>query len=101
MDLHQNARLTYRCREALAIKVVTEKVTLNAAAAAFNVSAKTAGKWVGRYRQQGRAGMRDRSSRPHRSPQQTRAELVERVLVLRRQRWTGVRIAQTTGLSRA
>jgi len=32
MDLHQNAVLTPRRREALAQKVIAEKVTLNAAA---------------------------------------------------------------------
>ena len=101
MDLHQNARLTFRSREALAIKVIVEKVTLNAAAAAFNVSRKTAAKWARRYHQLGLAGLRDRSSRPQRSPAQIRVELIERVLTLRRQRWTGARIAQTTGLSRA
>jgi len=101
MDLHQNARLTFRSREALAKSVVVEKVTLNAAAAAFNVSRKTAAKWVRRYRAQQQAGLYDRSSRPRRSPRQTPAALVDQVLVLRRQRWTGVRIAQTTGLSPA
>ena len=101
MDLHQNARLTFRSREALAQKVIVEKVTLNAAAAAFNVSRKTAAKWVRRYQQAGLQGLRDRSSRPQRSPSQTLGTLCEQVLALRRQRWTGVRIAQTTGLSRA
>ena len=37
MDLHQNARLTWRSRETLANKIMIEKVTLKAAAA-FNVS---------------------------------------------------------------
>src|SRR5581483_7325521 len=101
MDLHQNARLTFRSREALAKKVIVEKVTLNAAAAAFNVSARTARKWVGRYRDQGRDGLWDRSSRPRRSPLRTRSEVADQVLLLRRQRWTGIRIAQQTGLSRA
>jgi hypothetical protein len=36
-----------------------------------------------------------------RSPRSAPAELVQRVEALRRERWTGVRIAQTTGLSRA
>jgi transposase len=67
MDLHQNARLTFRSREALAKKIMLEKVTLNAAAAAFNVSRKTAAKWLGRYRTLGLPGLRDRSSRPLRS----------------------------------
>src|SRR5579864_9099133 len=101
MDLHQNARLSFRSREALALKVIVEKVTLNAAAAAFNVSPKTARKWLRRYQAEQRAGLYDRSSRPRRSPRRTAPEAVERVLLLRRQRWTGVRIAQTTGLSRA
>jgi len=101
MDLHQNARLTFRSREALAETVLSQKVTLNAAAAAFKVSAKTAAKWVRRYREQGRDGLHDRSSCPQRSPQRTPAEVADLVLQLRRQRWTGVRIAQTLGLSRA
>ena len=101
MDLHQNARLTFRSREALARKIIIERVTLNAAAAAFNVSRKTAAKWVRRYREAGVEGLRDRSSRPHRSPSRTPAPGADQVLILRRQRWTGVRIAQQTGLSRA
>jgi transposase InsO family protein len=101
MDLHQNAALTLRRREALARNVVDQVLTLNAAAAAFNVSAKTARKWTRRYRQQGLAGLHDRSSRPLRSPRQTPSQLADQVLTLRHQRWTGVRIAQHTGLSRA
>ena len=101
MDLHQNARLTLHSREALVLKVIAEKVTWKAAAAAFHVSAKTARKWVARYQAAGRDGLRDASSRPHRSPRRTSAELVDQVLAQRRQRWTGVRIAQTIRLSRA
>lgn len=41
---------------------------LGSAAARFCVSAKTAAKWVKRYRQFGAAGLADRSSRPRRSP---------------------------------
>jgi transposase InsO family protein len=101
MDYHQNARLTIDRREQLARKVLGEKCTLKLAAASLGVSAKTAAKWVRRYRERGRAGLEDRSSRPQRMPRQTDFALVERVLLLRRQRWTGVRIGQTTGLSRA
>lgn len=101
MDLHQNARLTCCSREELAHAIIRKQLTWRAAATAFRVSTKTARKWVGRYRQEGRPGLRDRSSRPHCSPAMTSEQLVERVLVLRRQRWTGMRIAQTTSLSRA
>jgi transposase InsO family protein len=101
MDCHQNARLTMRSREQLAGKVLLEGCTLKQAAACFSVSAKTAAKWVRRYSEEGLAGLRDRSSRPHRLHRPTSAELVERVELLRRQRWTGLRIARQTGLSRA
>ena len=101
MDYHQNARLTIHRREQLARKVMEEGSTLKLAAAIFGVSARTAGKWVRRYRELGLAGLRDRSSRPQRSPRQTSFSLVEKVLLLRRQRWTGCRIAQTVGVSRA
>jgi transposase len=80
MDYHQNARLTLRSREQLARKVLLEKATLKLAAASFNVSPKTAAKWVRRYQEQGLAGLRDRSSRPHCSPRQTSSSLSERVL---------------------
>jgi transposase InsO family protein len=76
-------------------------VTLNAAAGAFNVSPKTASKWVRRYRQQGAAGLYDRSSRPHRHPRSTAEVQVRQIEALRRQRWAGVRIAMTVGVSPA
>ncbi len=46
-------------------------------------------------------GLRDRSSRPGRLHRPTSTELIGRVEALRRERWTGLRIAQATGLSRA
>ena len=85
MDLHQNARLTFRSREALAKKIMIERLTLNAAAAAFNVSRKTAAKWLGSYRTLGLPGLRDRSSRPLLSPRRTSSELIAQVIALRRQ----------------
>ncbi len=101
MDYHQNARLTVHSREQLAKRVVEQRCTWKQAAACFHVSAKTAAKWVRRYREFGLEGLRDRSSRPRRLRQPTSIELVGRVEVLRRQRWTGLRTAQQTGLSRA
>ena len=101
MDYHQNARLTVHSRAQLARKVLLESFTLKQAAACFNVSAKTAAKWVGRYREQGEAGLSDHSSRPRRLYRPTDEQRVQRVEALRRERWTGVRIARHTGLSRA
>jgi len=101
MDYHQNARLVVYSREQMAKMVVDRGCTQKAAAAAFCVSAKTAAKWVRRYRELGRAGLSDLSSRPHRSPRQTSSTLLERVLALRRLRWNGWRIAHELSLSRA
>ena len=101
MDIHQNARLTFFRREQLAQLVLTGQRTLNSAAAEFRVCCRTAAKWVRRFQQQGLAGLQDRSSRPHRSPRRTPQPLVEQVEQLRRQRFTGLHIAQTTGLSRS
>jgi transposase InsO family protein len=101
MDYHQNARLTVHSREQLARKVLATGCTLKLAAASFNVSAKTAAKWVRRFLASGVDGLRDRSSRPRQLHRPTAPGLIERVEALRRQRWTGCRIAQTTGLSRA
>ena len=101
MDYHQNARLTVHSREQMARKVMEEGVTLKLAAASFNVTERTAAKWVRRYREQGVAGLGDRSSRPHRLYRPTSSQTVERVEALRRERRTGYWIARQTGLSRA
>jgi transposase InsO family protein len=101
MDIHKNARLTFVRRQQLAERVLLDGHTLNSAAAEFKVCARTAAKWTRRYRQHGPAGLYDRSSRPHRSPRSTAPPLVERIELLRRQRFTGRHIAQLTQLSPA
>ncbi len=101
MDYHHHARLTIVRREELAKRVLEERLSLKEAMAEFKLSRQTAAKWVRRYREQGVAGLRDRSSRPHRSPRGTPKERIMEIERLRRQRWTGVRIAQQLGLSHA
>jgi transposase InsO family protein len=88
-------------REELAKSVLEGGLSLNEAAVEFKISRQSAGKWVKRYRDLGVAGLADRSSRPHRLAHQSPAELIERVAMLRRQGWTGLRIAESTGLSSA
>jgi transposase len=100
MDCHQNARLTPRGRAAL-VEAVEAGLTAKRDAARFAVSAKTVAKWVRRYCDQGLPGLRDRSSRPHRLRRPTPPGTVALVEALRRERWTGQRIARHTGLSRA
>jgi transposase InsO family protein len=101
MDYHHHARLTVHSRERLARKVIEGRLSLREAAAECGLSRQSAGKWVRRYREDGRAGLADRNSRPHHLRKATPPEAVARVEALRRQRWTGVRISQATGLSRA
>src|SRR5260370_40800412 len=101
MDIHKNARLTFIRREQLPQSVLFQRLTLKAAATAFNVCARTVAKWTRRYQLEGSAGLHDHSSRPHRSPRRTGEAVAQHVEQLRRQRFTGFHIAQTTGLSRA
>ena len=101
MDIHKNARLSFRSREALARFVVEQGHTRKAAAAAFRVSAKTAAKWVVRFQIAGIDGLADGSSRPHLSPRRTSFLLVEKVVALRRLSYCGWRIARELGLSPA
>jgi len=101
MDIHKNARLSYRSREDLARFVVEQGGTRKAAAVAFRVSAKTVAKWVARFRQSGIDGLLDRSSRPHRSPRRLCESVVERVVELRRGHMPGYQIAHRTGASPA
>jgi transposase len=47
MDIHKNARLTLRSREAL-VEIVERGLGCSRAAASFRVTPKTAAKWVRR-----------------------------------------------------
>jgi transposase-like protein len=65
MNVRKNARLTPCGRERIARQVVSGQ-TPKAVGEAAGVCPRTVPKWVDRYRREGRAGLRDRSSRPHR-----------------------------------
>jgi transposase InsO family protein len=101
MDIHKNARLTPHSRAELVRRIVDEGQTPKAVATAFGVCERTVRKWVRRFRQEGRAGLADRSSRPRRLRCPTPQPLAERIAALRRQRWTGRRIAAEVGVSAA
>jgi transposase InsO family protein len=61
----------------------------------FKVQPRILYKWLDRYRQEGAAGLSDRSRRPHRSPARTEPELEAAVLAVRRENpvWGGRKIA--------
>src|SRR6266566_7871420 len=101
MNIHTNARLMPRRREALVLAMLEQRLTAKDAAAAFAVSERTARKWLARFRAEGTKGLRDRSSRPLRSPKQTPQAQVAVVLALRRLRLPGFQIARQCALSKA
>ena len=91
---HANAALTPRARLRLAVLVVESGWTYAAAVKMFMVAPRTARKWADRYRVEGRAGMADRSSRPHVSPAKTAPAMMRRIVNLRwRKRLGPVQIA--------
>src|SRR5690606_31127807 len=98
---HKNARLTPLRREEMALAIIEGGLSQAQAALKFAVTAKIAKRWVERYRAGGRAGMTDRSSRPRHSPNRTGQAMVERVVALRRQRFTGKYIASMVAVSPA
>jgi hypothetical protein len=77
---HGNASLTPTGRLRLASCVVDDGWPLRRAAERFGVSVTTAQRWSGRYRQQGQAGMGDRSSRPNRCPAQLPTRIEHRIM---------------------
>jgi transposase InsO family protein len=101
MNLHRNARTTPASRAELVRRVLSEGRSPKAVATAFGVDVKTVNKWVARFVAEGPAGLADRSSRPRRLREPTPPETVERIIALRRQRFTGQQIAAQTSVSPA
>ena len=82
-------------------RVLGERQAPAAVAKALGVELKTAKKWIARFEAEGRAGLEDRSSRPHRLRAPTALQTVERIVALRRERLPGKQIAAETGVSRS
>src|SRR6478609_2140188 len=101
MNVHKNAPLTPKGREAMARSVVEGGLSQADAAYQFNTTPKTVAKWVKRFRAEGVEGLRDRSSRPHSSPSQTPPATCTAIATLRRQRHTGKQIAAEVEVSPA
>jgi hypothetical protein len=91
MQLHGNAALTPNGRLRLARRVVEEDWSLGEAAAAAEVSERTARKWVDRYLAEGEAGLADRSSAPRSQPGATPQGPTKAIAALRRLRMTARR----------
>jgi transposase InsO family protein len=93
MKLHGNHRTCPSSRRLLCRRVLEEGWTLKQAAEAAGCSVRTAAKWVQRFRE-GDQELRDRSSRPRRSPTRLPAERVQVIAALRRLWMTAAEIAE-------
>ena len=99
MKLHPNARLTPAGRWHVVQRVIEQGMSVRQAAEATGVSVRTVYKWLSRYGAEGRSGLADRSSRPHRSPRRTAPRWVQRIEQLRRRRKTAWEIAEQLALA--
>ena len=100
MNIHDNAKLTPKGRERMVLFVLSGQ-TLKAVSRAVGVCPRTVRKWVDRYKEQGFAGLYDRSSRPKNVYQPTPQHVKDEIIALRRQRLTGKHIAAHMNVSRA
>ena len=92
MNVHKNAKLTPAGR-ALLVQRLEAGEKAEVVAVEMGVSRRTAFKWQKRYREEGEAGLVDRSSRRHHYPRRIprqRRRMIER---RRREGWSGPRIA--------
>ena len=97
---HPNAVLTPNGRRRMVDCVINKGWSIEATAERFQVDAKTVRKWRDRFLTEGEAGLRDRSSRPHRSPNRTPRACRREVIRLRRKRrWGADHIGHELGMS--
>jgi transposase InsO family protein len=99
---HRRARLTHFGRLLLVHRVEEQGWTAAAAAASFGVSRATAYKWLRRHREEGDAGLENRTSRAHVLRHAVSNEVVLQVLERRRDLKFGPhRLAPLLGLPRS
>jgi transposase InsO family protein/transposase len=98
MKLHANAALSLKQRERMVLRVIEHGWSLAKAAEAAEVSDRTCSKWVARYRQDGSAGLLDRSSAPAVVANRTDEHTVQLLAALRRLRFTAPELADLLDL---
>jgi transposase InsO family protein len=91
--------LTFHGRRTLVQRVLVGKRRPAQVAAEMGVSRTCVDRWVARFKAEGEAGLRDRSSRPHTSPNQTSAQTEDQVVRARQELRAGPdRISEATGV---
>jgi transposase InsO family protein len=98
--MHKNARLTPKGREVMLARLEAGQHPTDVAQA-MGISLPTLRKWRRRHREEGVAGLQDRSSRPGHSPRQLLTSVQGQIIDLRLQRRTGRFIAGRLGVSGA
>src|SRR6476659_2516660 len=98
MKLHANARSCPRSRRLLVDRVGAGWSVMEAAAAA-GITARTARRWLARWRAEGPIGLLDRSSAPKRIPHKTPPDRVSAICELRQLRLTGAEISEQLGMA--
>lgn len=98
MNTHKNARLTFARRVELVRRASRPCSNQSALGLEFGVSRQTVRKWWQRFVTEGVAGLRDRSSRPHRCPRQLARHWRRQIERQRRRRWSSLRTARHLGL---
>jgi transposase InsO family protein len=97
--MHRNAPLTPVGRLILVERVLAGRPVAHVAHE-MGISRATGYKWLRRFRDEGAAGLVDRSSRPHRSPRRTPDDVEQRIVALRRRDKVGPwRIGHELGLA--
>src|ERR1700748_126193 len=92
MKLHANARTCPKSRQLLVDRIESGWSVLEAAEAA-GITARTARRWLARWRREGAQGLPARPAARRRIPHKTSPERVEEIIRLRRLRMTGAQIA--------
>ena len=102
MNIHSRAKTCPESRALLVRRVRSEAWSMDQASAAVGVSVQTVRKWMRRYEAEGVAGLADRSSRPHRSPNRLAEDREHVIISLRKEyRLPAVVLAAELGISRS
>jgi len=101
MNIHNNAKTTPLGRAEMVRRVLQEGQRASDVASAFGVSVRTVRKWVARYRAEGRAGLADRPSTPHRQPHAYMQGSYRLIARLRQLRLTALEIGEAPGFPRS
>ncbi len=101
MNSHSKAKLTPLSRAEMIKRILCLSQPVAKVARDFGLSERCAYKWLARFRAEGPAGLRDRSSRPRCSPRTIHPRRAARVLALRRRKLPGFQIARAAKISRA